>query len=318
MSTLSQRGPNANAPAKLPGIQTSRISDANTRQAVDALREWVEVRLGSRGDAFERAVTQRDLSTLVDRIVALESLVGATDTTASSVSATVVADLSTLRRTLTALQEDLLSRTATLTTATQTLRNDLTAALTRLGLAEQQIIDLTTSLFDLFAARRNIYTAAQTTQVSVVGLFDNGVRLEAVPNGDQSTTFYLLATGDFEISAPSPMSDGTTYTIVVQQDDVGGRVPFFGAGFAFDGVPPTIGAAPGEVTIVTGVAVTGLVNGSLRQVLAAQARKGIDLTKVQSAGASTASGAALGRTLGPYTWQSVGSAAGVATATGVA
>lgn len=64
MSTLSRRGPNANAAAKLPGIQTSRVHDPAVRQALEALREWVEVRLGSRGDKYERAVTLRDLETL--------------------------------------------------------------------------------------------------------------------------------------------------------------------------------------------------------------------------------------------------------------
>ncbi len=57
---LTQRGPNATTPARLPGIQTARIQDANVRQAVESLREWVEVRLGSRGDIWERAITKRE------------------------------------------------------------------------------------------------------------------------------------------------------------------------------------------------------------------------------------------------------------------
>ncbi len=68
MSVLSRRGPYANQPAKLPGIQAERISDGPTREAIAALREWVEVRLGARGDKFERAVTERDLQPRLDAL----------------------------------------------------------------------------------------------------------------------------------------------------------------------------------------------------------------------------------------------------------
>lgn len=60
MGKLTPRGAAANLPARLPGLQTSRIQDVNVRQAIDALIEHVEVRLGARGDFFERAVTQRE------------------------------------------------------------------------------------------------------------------------------------------------------------------------------------------------------------------------------------------------------------------
>lgn len=76
MSTLSRRGPNATTPAKLPGIQTSRIEDPNLRQALDALREWVEVRLGSRGDKWERAVTERRLE---ERLAEIKTTAASTD-----------------------------------------------------------------------------------------------------------------------------------------------------------------------------------------------------------------------------------------------
>lgn len=317
MSTLSRRGPNANTPAKLPGIQTARIGDANTRQAVEALREWVEVRLGSRGDPFERAATQRDLSRLVDRIVVLESSVGAaSEAGGASGSSTISASLATPSRTVNTLQQDVLARTGAVAATAQTLRNDLSAVLTRLGLVEEQVVALTTSLFDEFTARRNVFTAAQTTDAEVVELYDTGSGMEAYPDGSVSTTFYVLATDDFELNPPSAMSDGTTYTIVVQQDDIGGHTPHFGAGFAFDGVAPPFGASPGEMTVVTGVAITGFFNGELRQVLAATVQKGFDLSRVQTVGVSRGAGAATGRTLGPYTWLSTGIAAGSSVATG--
>lgn len=58
---LAVRGPNAKPAAKLPGLQTTRVQDPQVQKALDSLREAVEVRLGSRGDPFERAATMRDL-----------------------------------------------------------------------------------------------------------------------------------------------------------------------------------------------------------------------------------------------------------------
>lgn len=57
---LTQRGPNATSPAKLPGLQAIRLDDPQVQKAFEALREWVEVRLGSRGDIYEKAVTLRE------------------------------------------------------------------------------------------------------------------------------------------------------------------------------------------------------------------------------------------------------------------
>lgn len=59
-SRLTARGPRANAPARMPALQTALISDPVVRQALEALREAFEVRLGSRGDVNERAVTRRE------------------------------------------------------------------------------------------------------------------------------------------------------------------------------------------------------------------------------------------------------------------
>lgn len=57
---LSTQGANAKTPAKLPGLQALKRGE-DPQQAIEALREWVEVRLGSRGDPFERAITLREL-----------------------------------------------------------------------------------------------------------------------------------------------------------------------------------------------------------------------------------------------------------------
>lgn len=103
-TTLTRRGPNANRPARLPGLQTSRVADPNVRQALDKLREWVEVRLGSRGDEFERAVTKRELDPLIDalvrRIAVLEDAaknIEGTTSVSSENSSRLAAELAALR-----------------------------------------------------------------------------------------------------------------------------------------------------------------------------------------------------------------------------
>jgi hypothetical protein len=51
----------ANDAARLPALPTVRAQDPAMQRFVDAVREWIETRSGSRGDQFERTVTLRDL-----------------------------------------------------------------------------------------------------------------------------------------------------------------------------------------------------------------------------------------------------------------
>lgn len=60
-SRFRKLGANSKAPALLPALQASRAADPDVRKSIEAIREWLEVRLGSRGDDYERAVTLRDL-----------------------------------------------------------------------------------------------------------------------------------------------------------------------------------------------------------------------------------------------------------------
>lgn len=65
-----QRGAWGAAPVKLPQLQTARVEDPQVQKALEALREWVEVRLGSRGDEAERALTLREYNRLTENIAA--------------------------------------------------------------------------------------------------------------------------------------------------------------------------------------------------------------------------------------------------------
>lgn len=65
-----QRGAWAETPPRLPQLQATRLADPQVQKAIESLREWVEVRLGSRGDESERAVTLRELNRLLEDVVA--------------------------------------------------------------------------------------------------------------------------------------------------------------------------------------------------------------------------------------------------------
>lgn len=97
MSALTPRGPRANTPAKLPALQSIRVADPNVRQALQSIQEWVEVRLGARGDRYERAVTFREFDPTVEelevRIKALEDALAKLEPTAlATVDSTPVVD----------------------------------------------------------------------------------------------------------------------------------------------------------------------------------------------------------------------------------
>jgi len=58
------QGAVATAPAKLPAVPRCTNTDKSTADAVNALKERVEVREGTRGNPFERAALYRDLDDL--------------------------------------------------------------------------------------------------------------------------------------------------------------------------------------------------------------------------------------------------------------
>lgn len=56
-NSAGYRGQNA----ATPGLGASRADDPDVRRQLDAMREFIEVKLGTRGDPQQRAVTVRDL-----------------------------------------------------------------------------------------------------------------------------------------------------------------------------------------------------------------------------------------------------------------
>lgn len=88
---LTDRGAGAKTAGKLPALQAARCDDPNAQRAIEALREWVEVRLGSRGDPYERAVTLREfeqrLKPITDRLADLGQFDGGIESLRSTPSA---------------------------------------------------------------------------------------------------------------------------------------------------------------------------------------------------------------------------------------
>lgn len=100
MSTgrLAGQGANAKTPARLPSLQALRIDDPQVQKAIEAIREWIEVRLGSRGDPYERAVTLRELEqTLAPLQKALDAF-GVFDGTLSTLRTNTLGVLPALRQ----------------------------------------------------------------------------------------------------------------------------------------------------------------------------------------------------------------------------
>lgn len=90
---MATRSPYTNAPARMPALHASRAADPNVQRSLEALREWVEVRLGSRGDKYEKAVTLRELETLLAPITTQLAALGDFDGDISTLRATQLARL---------------------------------------------------------------------------------------------------------------------------------------------------------------------------------------------------------------------------------
>lgn len=109
------------APARLPALAASRAADPDVRRSLETIREWLEVRSGSRGDPLERAVTERDLQqSLLSIVSRLEALEGTSASSDSEAIAALESAVSSLRATV----ESLRSRLAQLAADTNEKVND--------------------------------------------------------------------------------------------------------------------------------------------------------------------------------------------------
>lgn len=246
-TNLTRRGPNAAAPARLPGLQTARVADPNVRQALEALREWVEVRLGSRGDAFERAVTHREydpqVSELLARLRAIdEILLGLSGTTSTGTASS--GDLSSLRSQLQAAIVDYQAKdTAIRAQATATA-----AALdSGLEILRRMILDLDASVDnDIVQLRALLGTPAPVTVVgallSTVNVFTANQSVQEVTLVDGATVtinaalgnnFELTLGGNRTLANPTNLTKGMVINLVLRQDATGSRTVTWGTTWDF-------------------------------------------------------------------------------------
>lgn len=266
MSTLTRRGANATTAARLPGIQTSRIEDPNVRQAVDALRESIEVRLGSRGDKFERAVTFREFDPQVAeiqrRLVALEQALGSADgasastTTPASSSglATVrnelAAAISDYKRTDAAIQQQLSGERAAIDGGLGDLRsliNDGLALVREEITVLRGLVNAATRAAAIGLSSVNVFTAAQV--IDEVTLTDGAtVTIDA----DVSNNFQLTLGGNRTIANPTNMRKGGVINLVLRQDGTGSRTVTWGAKWDFGAAgTPVLSTGANKVDFVS-------------------------------------------------------------------
>ena len=267
--SLTRRGANATTPARLPGIQTSRIEDPNVRQAIDAMRESIEVRLGARGDRFERAVTFREFDPQVAevgrRLLALEQALqlstGSTDAVTAS-AASSATSLATLRndlsqaiadykRTDTAIQKLLGEERAALDGGLSGVRllisDGLTVLRDEVNTLRALINSISKAASSLGLTTVNVFTAAQV--IDEVTLTDGAtVSIDA----DLSNNFQVTLGGNRTIANPTNMRKGGVINLVVRQDATGTRTVTWGSKWDFGAAgTPVLSTAANKVDFVS-------------------------------------------------------------------
>lgn len=278
--SLTRRGANATTPARLPGIQTSRIEDPNVRQAIDALRESVEVRLGARGDRFERAVTFREFDPQVAevsrRLLALEQALqistGATDA-ASSAATTSSGSIATLRNDLSLAISDYKRTDAALQ---QRLSEDRAAIDGGLGDARMLIangLSIVSGEVNTLRALVNSISNAAAALINTVNVFSAAQVVDEITLTDGATVaidaglsnnFQVTLGGNRTIANPTNLLKGEVIHLVVRQDATGSRTVTWDTKWDF-GVAgtPVLSTVANKVDLVT-----AYYNGTADKLLA--------------------------------------------------
>lgn len=244
-TNLTRRGPNAAAPARLPGLQTARVADPNVRQALEALREWVEVRLGSRGDAFERAVTHREydpqVSDLLARLRAIDEILLTLSGTTSTGTASS-GDLSSLRSQLqaaivdyqakdTAIRAQATATAAALDSGLEILRRMILDLESTVGGDITQLralLGTPSSVVGALLSTVNVFTANQSVQE--VTLVDGAT---VTINAALGNNFELTLGGNRTLANPTNLTKGMVINLVLRQDATGSRTVTWGTTWDF-------------------------------------------------------------------------------------
>lgn len=196
MSNLTQRGPYASRGAKLPALQAARAQDPAVQRALEQIREWLEVRLGARGDRFERAVTFRDLAIELEQLRTDLSSAAATSTTT-----TTAAGGGDWQGAVDALSERLDTLTTNAAAGTSGALNEVAALRADLSTAVRTLIDAATIAVD----------------------------------ASQGFNFRVVLGGNRTLGNPTGMRSGQQITIRIKQDGTGSRTLAYGSKYKFPG-----------------------------------------------------------------------------------
>ena len=205
-TNLTGRGPNATTRAKLPALTAPRLDDPQVQRALDSIREWLEVRLGARGDYYERAVTFRDLEQQLDAL--------RTSLASTSTSSTASTDLSSVVALIAQLRADMDQADATLTSAINILSN-------RVGSGGTGTVDLTT--VNQWLANQSVLTVSLTDAATIS------------VDASLGNVFRVTLGGDRTLANPTNLTDGMVLDFIIVQDATGGRILGFGSKYWFSG-----------------------------------------------------------------------------------
>lgn len=165
-TNLTRRGASANNPARLPALPAAQqVADPVARDLFELIREWLEVRLGARGDFYERAVTHRELKAQLDQLQT---------TTDSAEVARLLAQLNLLR-----------GQVAGLINQINLLQSVVTSTVTNSNVEVQ-----------------NLYTNLRDVAVEDVAVFAPQMRPSVTDGCDPEVTFEFAATQPNLVALP--------------------------------------------------------------------------------------------------------------------
>lgn len=257
MSTLTRRGAFANSSAKLPALQAARAQDPAVQQALEQIREWLEVRLGARGDRFERAVTFRDLTTELQALEArlAELIASAGASAGTEVGAATVEQLEDLRSTVTDLRSafDALSSSLTAQVGSAIAR---AAAAGDFSSNTSTSVDSEVVLFSGTGGKTGkrasgtgfakLASGVLSAQAASAARADLGEKVQALTDGatisvdaSLANNFRVTLGGNRTLANPSNLIDGQVLNFRIKQDGTGSRTLAYGSKYKFPG-----GAAP--------------------------------------------------------------------------
>jgi hypothetical protein len=115
-------------------------------------------------------------------------------------------------------------------------------------------ITITNGAIDVGVNIAKLDTANTYIKAQVVALSTLSCATTVTPDFSSSNTFYMDATSNFTLNAPTNIVAGGTYYIIVKQDATGGRLITWNSAFKFRGVTPSLSTLSGKYDVISIIA----------------------------------------------------------------